>query len=119
VATADERAEQARAEQIWAELGRVGFVLLGSIVSPQTPARTLAGAPRAGARALPHLDPPSRGTVTRTLMAEQAERYRPFFGNARRLRALVSELKQVSARFWTSGPRNRQGGRSFLPAADP
>jgi hypothetical protein len=36
-------------------------------------------------------------TVTRNLDSEQAQRYRPWFENSKRLRALVSELEAVSA----------------------
>lgn len=35
-------------------------------------------------------------TVTRTLSPEQAERYQPWFDNARRLRALLTELEAQS-----------------------
>ncbi len=35
-------------------------------------------------------------TATRSLTAEQAERYQPWFDNARRLRELVDELKQLA-----------------------
>lgn len=37
-------------------------------------------------------------TVTRTLTEEQAERYRPWFDNAHRLRELISELEARSLR---------------------
>lgn len=37
-------------------------------------------------------------TVTRTLTAEQAERYQPWFDNARRLRGLLAELETRSLR---------------------
>lgn len=36
-------------------------------------------------------------TVTRNLSAAQAERYQPWFDNAKRLRQLVSELESLSA----------------------
>ena len=36
-------------------------------------------------------------TVTRTLSAAQAERYRPLFDNTKRLRELVAEIEAVSA----------------------
>jgi hypothetical protein len=36
-------------------------------------------------------------TVTRTLSPAQAERYRPLFDNARRLRELTSELQALTA----------------------
>ena len=36
-------------------------------------------------------------TVTHTLSATQAERYRPWFDNTRRLKQLVSELQALSA----------------------
>jgi hypothetical protein len=35
-------------------------------------------------------------TITRALSNEQAERYRPWFDNARRLRELVDALKQLA-----------------------
>ena len=35
-------------------------------------------------------------TITRALTTEQAERYRPWFDNARRLRELVDQLKQLA-----------------------
>ena len=35
-------------------------------------------------------------TVTRSLSEEQAQRYRPWIDNARRLRDLVTELKQLA-----------------------
>ena len=34
-------------------------------------------------------------TVTRSLTADQADRYRPWFDNARRLRELTDELRQL------------------------
>ena len=37
-------------------------------------------------------------TVTRTLSAAQAERYRPLFDNTKRLRELVAEIEALSAR---------------------
>jgi hypothetical protein len=37
-------------------------------------------------------------TVTRTLTAEQARRYQPWFDNARRLRELLTELEARSLR---------------------
>jgi hypothetical protein len=37
-------------------------------------------------------------TVTRNLSATQAERYRPWFDNAKRLRELTNELEAISAR---------------------
>lgn len=35
-------------------------------------------------------------TVTRSLSPEQAERYRPWFDNARRLRELIDQLRQLA-----------------------
>jgi hypothetical protein len=37
-------------------------------------------------------------TVTRNLTAEQVERYRPWFANARRLRDLRKQLEDLSIR---------------------
>jgi hypothetical protein len=40
-------------------------------------------------------------TVTRTMSAQQAERYRPFFANSRRLRELTEELEAPSVQMVT------------------
>ncbi len=84
-----------------AEIAELGFCLPGSLV-----ARTSrCGSPNCGC----HHDPdrlhgpyPSwtrkvnGKTVTRNLSAAQAERYRSWFDNAKRLRQLIGELEALS-----------------------
>ena len=96
----DRSAAQARA-QITAALGQIGFTLPGSI----TIRRTRCGKPRCACKA----DPPALHgpyiqwtrtvhgkTVTRLLTPAQYQAYAPWFGNARRLRALAAELEALS-----------------------
>lgn len=85
-----------------AEIAKLGFCLPGSLVARTT----RCGSPSCGCQR----DPDRRHgpylswtrkvgakTVTRTLSAEQAARYEPWFDNTRRLRQLVSELEALSA----------------------
>ncbi len=96
----DPSADQARAA-IQAALGQIGFTLPGSI----TIRRARCGKPRCACAA----DPPSLHgpyiqwtrtvhgkTVTRLLSPAQYQAYAPWFGNARRLRALTAELQALS-----------------------
>lgn len=96
------RQEHQRQHQIMAEMAQLGFCLPGSLV-----ARTS----RCGnARCRCHTDPDrlhgpylswtrkvNGKTVTRNLSAAQAERYQPWFDNARRLRQLINELEALSS----------------------
>jgi hypothetical protein len=85
------------------ELSQIGFVLPGSVTSR----RLRCGNPGCSC----HDEPPKLHgpyqtwtravhgkTVTRNFTEEQDERYAPWFDDARRLRSLVSELKQLSLR---------------------
>lgn len=92
-----------RRREIAREIAGLGFCLPGSVS-----ARLLrCGNPRCRCRS----DPGRRHgpyvywtrkvsgrTVSRLLSAEQAERYRPWFEDGRRLRALVRELEALSIR---------------------
>ena len=92
-----------RQREIVAEIATLGFCLPGSVS-----ARLLrCGNPRCRCRE----DPDRRHgpyaywtrkvsgrTVSRLLSSEQAERYKPWFENGRRLRALVRELEKLSIR---------------------
>ena len=93
--------EQRRQRQIMAEISKLGFCLPGSLVARSS----RCGNPNCRC----HVDPdrlhgpyPSwtrrvaGKTVTRTLNADQAERYRPLFDNSRRLRELIDELEALS-----------------------
>ena len=86
-----------------AEIAKIGYCLPGSLVERTT---------RCGNRGCRcHTDPSGRHgpypswtrrvdgkTVTRTLSAQQAKRYKPFFDNNRRLRELIRELEELSVR---------------------
>ena len=64
----------------------------------QQPDLPLPQGPRAVARPYPSwIRKVGNKTVTRTLSAAQAERYRPLFDNTKRLRELVAEIEAVSA----------------------
>lgn len=93
--------ERRRLAEIVAELGELGFCLPGTL----TERRTRCSTPGCHCRAeLPALHGPYYSwtrkikgkTVTRTLSAEQASRYGPWFEDARRLRALAVELEALS-----------------------
>lgn len=95
------RQARSRKRQILAEIAQLDFCLPGSLVERTT----RCGTPTCRC----HSDPTRRhgpypswirkvGTksVTRTLNADQAERYRTWFDNTRRLRELVNELEALS-----------------------
>lgn len=95
--------EQRRQRQIMAEIAALGFCLPGSLVTRTS----RCGNPTCRC----HTDPDrlhgpylswtrkvEGKTVTRNLGTSQAECYRPWFDNARRLRELVKELEALSTR---------------------
>ena len=91
-----------RQRQITAEIASLGLCLPGSLVE----CMTRCGSPRCRCHSDPsqlHGPYPSwirktgAKTITRTLTSAQAERYRPLFGNTKRLRELISELETLSA----------------------
>lgn len=95
------RQARSRKRQILEEIARLDFCLPGSLVERTTRCST----PTCRC----HSDPDRRHgpypswirkvgtkTVTHTLNATQAERYRPWFDNTHRLRELVSELQALS-----------------------
>ncbi len=90
-----------RRQELLAQIAQLGFCLPGTL----TERRTRCSSPGCRCRS----DPPIlhgpyyswtrkiRGkTVTRTLNAEQARRYQPWFDDARRLRTLAAELEALS-----------------------
>jgi hypothetical protein len=94
---------EAQRRRIMNEIAQIGFVLPGSVTSRSS----RCGNPRCRC----HDEPPNlhgpyqtwtraidAKTVTRNLSSEQVERYGPWFDDARRLRNLVRELKQLSVR---------------------
>ncbi len=109
------RQAQSRKRQIMAEISKLDFCLPGSFFERTT----RCGTPSCRC----HTDPQHRHgpyqswirkvgtkTVTRNLSAAQAERYRSWFDNTRRLRQLVDELEALSiqvvaeAEGWTDTP---------------
>jgi hypothetical protein len=92
---------RSRKRQILAEIAKLDFCLPGNFVERTT----RCGTPTCHC----HTDIDRRHgpypswirrvgakTVTKTLSASQAERYRPWFDNARRLHELVDELEALS-----------------------
>ena len=90
-----------RLQQLHAEVADIEFALPGTI----NIAMNRCGKPNCAC----HHDPPklhgpyitwtrkvAGKTVTRKLSAEQLERYRPWFDNDRRLRALIKEIETLS-----------------------
>jgi hypothetical protein len=94
---------EAERQRIMAEFATIGFVLPGSVTTRWSRSGKTGGAC--------HHQPPNQHgpyqtwtravkgkTVTRNLTEDQVERYTPWFEDARQLRKLVSELKQLSLR---------------------
>lgn len=90
-----------RRRELLAQITNIGFILPGTI----NVAMNRCGKSRCRC----HAEPPrlhgpyttwtrkvSGKTVTRRLTAEQAERYRPWLENNRRLRVLINELEALS-----------------------
>lgn len=90
-----------RRDQLLAQIAQLGYCLPGTL----TARRTRCSSPGCRCRQ----DPPvlhgpyytwtrkiNNKTVTRTLTADQARRYQPWFDDARRLRTLTTELEALS-----------------------
>ena len=106
-------AQQAARDKIAAELAAVGFALPGTLTV------------RAYACGKPdwrcHADPPrlhgpypewtrkiNGKTVTRRLTPAQLASYQPLFDNARKLRALLAELQDLTLEITETSPRQEQ-----------
>ena len=91
-----------RAQQrIARALGDIGFALPGTITERmmrcgQRVCRCKADPPQLHGPYIQWTRTVDGKTVTKLLTAEQLERYQPWFDNARRLRALATELETVS-----------------------
>jgi hypothetical protein len=99
----DPASPESRRNELAAEIAALGFILPGTL----NVVLNRCGKPRCRC----HADPPklhgpyvtwtrkvAGKTVTRRLSAEQAERYRPWFENNRRLRELIGKLESLSLR---------------------
>lgn len=113
---------RAESRRLGAAIAKLGFVLPGTL------SQRLTRCGRPGCHC--HADPPSlhgpywwwtrkvrAKTVTRLLTDDQAADYGDWFDNARKLRALVSELEALSLRVVEDDPRSarRPGGRRPNP----
>ena len=101
---------RATAARITAQLAALGFVLPGSV----THCQARCGKPSCRCHADPPvLHPPfwswtrkiAGTTVTRRLTEDQLRDYQPCFDNSRRLRALVTELENLSLHLLDQDPR--------------
>lgn len=95
------RQNEHRSQAILDKISRLGFCLPGTL----TERHTRCSSPGCHCRSNPPtLHGPyyswtrkiNRKTITRTLTPEQAERYAPWFQNARQLRTLSAELEALS-----------------------
>ena len=103
-------AQQAQAARIAAELAALGFALPGTLADRMT----RCGYPNCRCRT----DPPrlhgpyhqwtrrkNGRTATRILTDDQLTDYQPWFDNHRRLRALITELEELSLAITEADPR--------------
>ncbi|MGH3206517.1 MAG: DUF6788 family protein [Trebonia sp.] len=98
------RQHRARARAILSEIAEIaetGYALPGSIVTRATACgklgcRCQADPPRLHGPYTSWLLRSAGRPVTRKLTPDQAQRYRPWFDNARRLRELITELENLS-----------------------
>lgn len=91
-----------RRRQITSEIARLGPALPGSLVQRtsrcgNTGCRCRADPPQPHGPYWAWTRSVAGKTVTRSLSDDQADRYRPLFDNAQRLRGLVTELKTLTA----------------------
>jgi hypothetical protein len=88
-------------QRIARQLAEIGFVLPGSLVSRTTTCgkpgcRCQADPPQLHGPYLSWTRTVGGKTVTRQITPQQQRRYQAWFDNARRLRALVTELEDLS-----------------------
>lgn len=114
----DQRAEQRR---VAGELARLGFVLPGTLLRRgyrcgKPTCRCTADPPRLHGTFWSWTRKVNGKTVTRRLTDDQQRDYQPWFDNARRLRALVTELETLTLSVVDQDPRWRPAHR---PPAKP
>ena len=107
-----QEADRRRAE-IVAEIAALGFALPGSLVERRgrcgkSYCRCHGDPPQLHGPYLSWTRKVNSKTVTRAVSAEEADRYREWMGNARRLRQLVSELEALAVR-QVEGPFGQRG----------
>jgi hypothetical protein len=103
-------AHRAGLDRVTAQLAALGFVLPGTVLHRHA----RCGKPSCRC----HADPPvphgpfwswtrkvAGKTVTRRLTEDQLHDYQPWFDNSRRLRALVTDLEDLSLRVLGDDPR--------------
>ncbi len=100
------RQAERRRREIMAEIAKIGVCLPGSLVTRTTRCGTPGCRCHTDSERLhgPYLSWTRKvgaKTVTRNLDAAEAERYRPWFDNSRRLRELIGQLEAVSVQLVT------------------
>jgi len=103
-------AQQAQAARIAAELATLGFALPGTLADRMTRCgyagcRCHAGPPRLHGPYHQWTRKKDGKTATRILTGDQLAGYGPWFGNHRRLRALIAELEALSLGIAEADPR--------------
>jgi hypothetical protein len=93
--------EKGRQRQIMAEIAEIGLCLPGSLVTRtsrcgKSTCRCHTDPDRLHGPYLSWTRKVNGKTVTHNLSADQADQYRPWFENAKRLRGLVTELERLS-----------------------
>ena len=95
--------EVAALKRLSSQLAQIGFALPGTITERmmrcgKARCRCKADPPRLHGPYIQWTRKVAGKTLTRNLTAEQYDRYKPWFDNARRLRELVAELEALSLR---------------------
>jgi len=94
-------ARQVRIREIVTEIGEIEYALPGSVVVRSTSCgkptcRCQGDPPQLHGPYLSWIRKRDGKPITRKLTADQEQRYRPWFDNARRLRELITELESLS-----------------------
>lgn len=113
--TAHQPPHQARVSEVLRELAEIGYALPGSVVTRSTACgkpvcRCKADPPTLHGPYLSWIRKSDGKPITRKLTADQEQRYRPWFDNARRLQELVTELQNLSVEAFeeAEGQRKRR-----------
>ena len=106
-------AQQAARDKIAAELAAVGFALPGTLTDPRLRLRQtqlpLPRRPAPAARPLRQWTRKIGGkTVTRRLTEAELTAWQPLFDNAKKIRALLAELQDLTLEIIETSPRQEQ-----------
>ena len=115
--TAHQPPHQSRVSEVLRELAEIGYALPGSLVTRSTACgkpvcRCKADPPTLHGPYLSWIRKSDGQPITRNLTADQEQRYRPWFDNARRLHELVTELQNLSVEAFEEAEGQRKRRRS-------